>query len=441
MSSHEVVAKIAAKIRHDRRILVGFSGGIDSSVLLHVLVSLRAQQYPDLQLRAVYIHHGLSRHAQAWAEHCQAQCSKWQVELQVVHVHVDPSESGIEAAARQARYQAISDLMNDDEILVTAQHQDDQCETFLLALKRGSGPAGLSAMPERMPFGVHQQVRPMLDISRPQIEVYAKEHRLTWVDDESNIDDRYERNFFRLRVLPVIQQRWQHFPRMVARSASLCAEQENLLDELLNPLLATLIFDDGAIDINGLQAFSAAKRRAILRRWFSQQHVTMPSQEQLEKLWHEVALSKPDAEPELQLDNYQVRRYRQRLYLLPSMQPLDTVSLEWNGRSVLLLPDKLGQLKLADSGIAVRAPKNNEKVSVRFSASGSLNLRIVGRSHSRTLKKLWQELQVPTWQRQRTPLLFYGETLIAAIGVFVTADGQSSADNAVWVIQHDKNIV
>lgn len=438
MYSQDVIQQIAVKLGQERRILVAFSGGVDSSVLLHVLVQLRAKRYPELRLRAIYIHHGLSCHAQEWAEHCQAQCKAWDVELNIVHVSVDPNESGIEAAAREARYQAIRNLQANDEVLVTAQHQDDQCETFLLALKRGSGPAGLSSMPECIPFGGYKQLRPMLSVSRQQIEGYARENNLSWVNDESNQDVRFDRNFLRLQVLPIIEQRWPHFSKMVSRSANLCAEQESLLDELLAPLLAEVVFDDGSIDISKLSSMSDAKRRALLRRWFDLHRVVMPSQEQLEKLWREVALSRVDAEPVLSLGNHQIRRYCQRLYLLSAMQNLDSVILEWQKGKVLLLPDGLGQLSLADSGIAVRAPKENEKVTVRFSVPGSFNIHIVGRNHSRTMKKLWQELNIPPWLRKRTPLLFYGEKLISAIGVFITTEGQLLTDNSVWFIQHNK---
>ncbi|AKJ43021.1 tRNA lysidine(34) synthetase TilS [Pragia fontium] len=440
MGSHEVIQQIAKRLGRDKRILVAFSGGIDSSVLLHALVTLRSEQHSDLQLRAIYVHHGLSRYAQAWAEHCRAQCAQWQIPFQVAHVDVDPSEAGIEAAAREARYQAISALLNDGEVLATAQHLDDQCETFLLALKRGSGPAGLSAMPFNMPFGVHRQIRPMLDISRLQIEDYAKKNGLSWVEDDSNQDARFDRNFLRLQILPAIAQRWPHFSNMVSRSAGLCAEQESLLDELLAPDLSRLMSADGAMEIDGLMHISEMKRRAILRRWLSQHQVLMPSQEQLEKLWHEVALSKPDAEPVLQLGMHQVRRYRQRLYLLPLFQGIESVVLAWRGETSLMLPDCLGQLTLAESGIHVRAPTVEEKVTVRFSAPGSLTVRVTDRRHSRELKKLWQELGVPPWLRQRTPLLFYGEILIAAIGLFVTQEGQPVADKPVWCIHYDKNI-
>ncbi|WP_268647783.1 tRNA lysidine(34) synthetase TilS, partial [Escherichia coli] len=162
------------------------------------------------------------------------------VPLTVTHVQVDARQGGIEAAARAARYAAFSAALAEGEALLTAQHLDDQSETFLLALKRGSGPAGLSAMAARATLGEHLLLRPLLGCSRQTLESYAQRHALSWIDDDSNQDTRFDRNFLRLQVLPQLNQRWPHFASAVARSASLCAEQEQLLDELLAEPLQSL---------------------------------------------------------------------------------------------------------------------------------------------------------------------------------------------------------
>ncbi|GKX58710.1 tRNA lysidine(34) synthetase TilS [Leminorella grimontii] len=439
-NTENVLKQLAHALASDVRLLVAFSGGVDSTALLHGLAALKASLRPDFSLRAVYVHHGLSQNADAWADHCRTQCERWNVPLEVVRVSVDGAGAGIEAAARDARYRAFAERLAEGETLVTAQHLDDQCETFLLALKRGSGPAGLSAMPERMPFGKGTQARPLLNVSRRDIEGYAAENALTWVDDESNQDARYDRNFLRLNVLPQIDARWPHFTRAVARSAELCAEQESLLDELLAPTLTRLCDADGALDVDGLRTVSAAQRRALLRRWFSLCGAQMPSREQLETLWLEVAQSQEDAQPQLTFSTHQVRRYRQRLYLLPLMNDVSDVVLEWDGSARLSLPDGLGSLLPAKEGLALRMPRADERLTVRFCAPGGMNLEIVGRPHSRPLKKLWQELGVPPWLRQRTPLLFYNDTPIAAVGVFITRDGEAKQGDAVWHVQYDNDL-
>ncbi len=412
-------------------ILLAYSGGLDSSVLLHLLVAVR--QRSGLPIRAAYIHHGLNPLADSWAEHCCQQCERWQVPFASLPVKVEAQNGGIEAAARTARYQALQAHLQEGEALLTAQHLDDQSETFLLALKRGSGPAGLSAMAAQSMLGHHRLVRPLLGISRLQLEAYAQRHQLGWIEDDSNQDERFDRNFLRRQILPRLTQRWPHFPSAVARSAQLCAEQEQLLDELLEESLQALCQPDGALSIDGLVPLSPVRRFALLRRWLAQQGATMPAREQLQRLWDEVATSRQDAEPVLQLNQMQIRRFRQYLYLLPLMPSLKDRIILWQSPSCSLsLPDNLGTLLLADSGVAIRAPENGEAVSIRFSTSGTVH--IVGRAHGRQIKKLWQELNVPPWWRDRTPLVFYNEQLIAAVGRFVTREGQAKGNQPVWHI-------
>nr|WP_085851151.1 tRNA lysidine(34) synthetase TilS [Klebsiella pneumoniae] len=381
----DMTADIAHTLHPHRQLLVAFSGGLDSTVLLHQLVLLREQD-PSLTLRAVHVHHGLSAHADDWVAHCRQICQQWQVPLVVHHVTLARGGLGVEAHARAARYQAFQDTLNAGEVLVTAQHQDDQCETLLLALKRGSGPTGLSAMAPSSAFAGSRLLRPLLNETRESLRQWALAHQLSWIEDESNQDDTYDRNFLRLRVIPVLRERWPHFSEAVARSASLCAEQEQLLDEMLAAELASLVAEDGSLAIAPLATMSPPRRAALLRRWLAGQQAPMPAREVPERLWHEVALAREDASP------------------------------------CLRLADGLGELTLQPGG-RLRPPSADEPVTVRFRASG--HLHIVGRHGGRKLKKLWQELGVAPWRRDTTPLLFYGETPIAAADdLFVTTEGE-----------------
>ncbi len=411
---------IAQVVSPYRQLLVGFSGGLDSTVLLHRLKLWRDRE-PDVQLRAMHIHHGLSPHADGWVVHCEALCATWDIPLRVERVTLQDEGLGVEAQARKARYAAFASALRPGEALVTAQHLDDQCETFLLALKRGSGPAGLSAMPERADFAGAQLIRPLLSETRASLEDWAREHRLSWIEDESNQDDSYDRNFLRLRVIPLLTERWGHFTEATARSAMLCAEQEILLDELLSEELAELISPEGALAIAPLEAMSAVRRAAVLRRWLASRHASMPSRAMLNRLWDEVAQAREDATPSVYLNGFEVRRYQGRLWWIKSRPSLSDVVLSWPSvEDALLLPHGAGSVFLENTG-HVRLPKANEPVTVRFKAGGMLH--IVGRNGGRKLKKIWQECQVPPWRRDTTPLLFYGETLIAAAGVFVTEEG------------------
>ncbi|WP_340608958.1 tRNA lysidine(34) synthetase TilS [Xenorhabdus bharatensis] len=435
-----LMLKLTDQIGAHKKFLVGFSGGLDSTVLLHLLARLRqqtSQSCSDKQnaftLRAIHIHHGLNAKADEWVAHCRQICADWQVDFCVEKVSLDSRKKGIEAAARDARYQAFKHELRQGEILLTAQHLDDQAETFLLALKRGSGPAGLSSMPVVMSFAETTLIRPLLNISRVELERYAQEHRLRWVEDDSNQDDRYDRNFLRLNIMPLLNQRWSHFSQAVSRSAGLCGEQEQLLDELLEESLNTLITSEGSIAILPLEIFSEAKRNALLRRWLSRYGVKMPSREQLQRIWSEVALSRQDAEPRFRLGQLDIRRYRQQLWLVPQFQSLAGVVMSWDTEKELQLPDGLGTLFLSDSkegmekSVGIRTPNNHEQVTIRFGIQE--NISIVGRQHSRHSKKLWQEFGIAPWLRERIPLLYYDDKLIAALSVFVTKEGQCLADD------------
>lgn len=424
MIDQSIEQAILDHIKNRQSLLVAYSGGVDSTVLLHALTQLKQQQRPDLQLSAIYIHHGLSQNADSWARHCQQQCQIWQVPLIIEKVQLDPMAGNIEQQARNARYQAIYRHLKSDQMLCTAQHLDDQCETFLLALKRGSGPAGLSAMPVES----NRHLRPLLTISRQQIEAYANWHQLTWIEDESNQDDHYDRNFLRLKVLPLINQRWPQFSQMVARSASLCQQQEALINELLDNEFHQLLTTQGQLRLSPLINYSEYKRNAILRMWFRQQGVMMPSQKQLALIWQTVVEAKEDANPKFVLHNKQIRRYQNQLYLLPLYDDTEHLVINWDLTSPLVLPDNIGQLQSHyQHDLNCRLPQADEAVTVRFHAQG--RLQIVNRQGSRAIKKIWQEHQIPPWMRTRTPLIYYNEQLICAVGVFVTEQGKGSQIN------------
>lgn len=410
-----------------RHFLVAFSGGLDSTVLLHQLVTLRNGVAPDLQIRAMHIHHGLSPRANQWVAHCEAICARWQVPLEICRVTLPAGGQGIEGEARAARYQALAQSMQSHEVLLTAQHQDDQCETLLLALKRGSGPAGLAAMPDRLAFADSWLLRPLLDVPRAELESWAEAHRLSWIEDESNQDDRYDRNFLRLHVLPLLQQRWPHFARSVSRSAALCGEQEQLLDELLAEQLARNMHSGGALSIAPLEQLSEARRFALLRRWFGYHQASMPARAALQRLWQEVALSREDANPRLRFGRHEVRRFQGSLYWVAIRQVNKDSIISWTAPFPRLSLPGVGEVFAEANGMVVRRPLPGEQVTLRFKAAGLQH--IVGRDKGRTLKKIWQELNIPPWQRETTPLLFYGEQLIAALGVFITREGQAQDDN------------
>ncbi|MCP3698683.1 MAG: tRNA lysidine(34) synthetase TilS, partial [Aliivibrio sp.] len=301
-----------------------------------------------------------------------------------------------------------------------------------------------SSMPSIMPLSQGYKCRPLLSVSRTEIEQYAQENQLDWVEDESNNDTRFDRNFLRHDVVPNLVQRWPSFTSAVSRSAQLCAEQESLLNELLSPKLAEFQNAYQGISILRMIHESPLARNMLLRLWLRQFDIPLPSQAQLAVLWNEVAQAKEDANPTLALSSVQLRRSQGYLYCLPHYKDLS----EWRSelKDKLLLPDALGKLTflpvmaenkaatIASSNqeaLLLRAPSENEKVEVRFNVVG-LTPHPETRQHSRKMKKLYQEYEVPSWQRARMPMVFYNHELAAVAGLFVCQKFSGKECELLW---------
>ncbi|MGL4707351.1 MAG: tRNA lysidine(34) synthetase TilS, partial [Aeromonas veronii] len=327
----------------------------------------------------------------------------------------------LEAQARTARYQRLTARMREGEWLLTAHHQDDQLETLLLALKRGAGLRGLAGILPSQPFAGGLLLRPLLDMSRAELAEAASSLPFGWVEDESNQDVSYDRNFLRQTLIPQLKARWPAMAQTAARSMALCAEQEALLDELAESDWQ-LAGEGEALHIGPLHALSPTRRNNLLRYWIRRQGGEMPSREQLARLWQEVALARGDANPQLNWGRQSCRRFQERLYLVsPDLQPCHQVLPMIVGEP-LTLPDGLGELvvRMAEHGEdLLRSPRADEPLSVRFQVAPGIPLKPVGRSGSRRMKKLLQEYGVPSWQRGRIPILYYGEQVAAVVGLFV----------------------
>ena len=298
-------SELEANVISISRFVVAFSGGVDSRVLLEL--AARYGKENDIECIAVHVHHGLSQNADDWAEQCHQWCTQLGITLYIERVCLDTSSSeSLEKLARDARYGVLKKHLKKGDVLVTGQHQDDQLETFLLALKRGSGPKGLSSMAKVSLIEDATLIRPLIGISRGEIETFAHQSGLTWVEDESNQDQRFDRNFIRHEITPKLVERWPAFPESVARSAQLCAEQELLLDELLEPILEQGLGAHNSLNIESLMSCSMLMRARLLRMWLALSDIAMPSQKQLSLLWTEVACAQQDANPVLVLGDAEV---------------------------------------------------------------------------------------------------------------------------------------
>ncbi len=423
---------LKANYQPQAKVVLAFSGGVDSRLLLELLS--RYQQQHATPCCAVYVHHGLSNNADDWADKCLEWAKQAGISCSIEYVSLDVySGESIELLAREARYQALAKYIESGDLLLTGQHADDQVETFLLALKRGSGPKGLSCMAESMPFSKGTLLRPLLMTRRAQIESIAKSLNLEWVEDESNQDIRYDRNFLRHQVVPELSQRWPSIHQAVQRSASLCAQQESLLDELLNDAFLRALHVDLSLDIAELASHSELARARLIRMWFAKQNVPMPTQVQLSLIWSEVALAQQDANPKLKLKQGEVRRFQSKLYWVTNTPDLT----DWQSKIQIdlpvILPARLGELTL--SSISEQAnialPPQPELLHITFNPEG-LSAHPVSRNHSRKLKKLFQEYQVPSWLRRQIPILMYQDQVVAVASLFVDKAFSGQDCELIW---------
>jgi len=414
-----------------KHIYIGYSGGVDSHVLLHLCAA-----NPKIKslITAVYVHHGLQIAADAWAQHCQKTASLLGVHCQVLRVDAKPmlGESP-EEAARNARYSALKTLMNSDDVLLVAQHRDDQLETVLLQLLRGGGLRGLSAMPENTAFGLGRLLRPLLNVAKPDIDVYAQIHGLSWVEDPSNQSHDYDRNYLRNAILPMLKQRWPACDKTVARSARHCADAQVVISAVSEQLfLQVFNSDDQTLFISQLTTYPVHEQALIIRHWFKHLKLKMPSSTFIARVQSEILNARLDSDPIVARQHYCVRRYRDKLYCLPSLVPAQFEAVTWlTGQPSLTLSNKKTLTWLPSSTGINRSLWQDATIKVCIRQGGE-KIRLPGRSGHHTLKKLFQEADIPTWERETLPLIYLDGQLAAVSDLWVSADFYSEeVDNCL----------
>lgn len=420
-------------------LFVGFSGGLDSTVLLHAIASVPALVS---KLEAVHVHHGLSANADAWQAHCQQFCKTLSVPLLVHEVQIDAG-ANVEEAARIARYQVFASLLAENACLLLGHHLDDQAETLLLQLFRGAGIDGMAAMLPINRLSKGMLARPFLQYSRKILEAYACKYKLAWVDDESNQNSAFSRNYLRHQVMPLLREKWPGVIGNLARSAVLCQQAKLNLEALAEIDCAEFGIEGDRLFLPPLLALNHARLANILRVWLRHNHVRYPSAAILQRLIDEMILAKKDATPIIDWDGVIVRRYQQHLYLLNEAAPYQATCIEW---SAFPAPLQLSEgLSLTTLRRAAR-PRHPEgvkipagsRVQVRFRQGGEL---FYWHGQSKQLKKLFQQWQIPPWQRDRVPLLYVNDELAAVIGLAISDhySNKGSADTYCIELHSAKN--
>ena len=412
----------------DVSLCVAFSGGIDSTALLAALAQLSADAP---RVRAVHIDHGLHPNAKRWSSHCRKLARRLGVGLKVSSVSV-PRERGtsLEEAARTARYRCLAGQLRAGEVLLTAHTQDDQLETVLLQLFRGCGLPGLAAMAAVAPLGAAKMARPLLGCSRAQLESWVRARELPWVEDDTNLDERFDRNYLRRRVLPAVRQRWPGVAAAVARSARHAAEAQGLLTSLAQADLERAS-DGAALSVKVLRALPPPRRRNLLRLWIARGGRLVPDARRLEEIAGPLIEARPDAHPRVEWAREGapglrciVTRQSDLLSLADDGPVLDSgaqaaqVAWDWRASSCCRLPDG-GALELArDRHGPVDLDALPPQLAVTWRRGGE-RLRVRRGGPRRALKSLLQEAQVPPAQRARLPLVLADGALIAAADLWL----------------------
>jgi tRNA(Ile)-lysidine synthase len=403
-------------------ILVGYSGGLDSTVLLHALAADPAVRARGL--RAIHVDHQLHVRSQAWVEHAIRTCAELGIELEVARLHVVDDGCGPEAAARAARLGAFAQSLRPGEWLALAHHRDDQAETVLLRLLRASGSDGLAAIRPVRAFAQGTMWRPLLEVPRAALRAHADAHGLRWIDDPTNAGTAFDRNYLRHEVLPALEARWPHAGAALARSAAQLAEDADLLAEETARRLAQLQRVDGRwLDRDGLRAQSPAWRARLLRAWVAALALPPLPAHLVDEVEASLLHVRGDAEACVAWGGVELRAWRDGLFCAPVQAPLpEGWTHAWDGRGTLALPtgDSLECLETAggDPGPALAALG-----PLRLAArAGGERLRLAGRKHTHSVKKLLQSLGVPPWERPRLPLVHAADGELVAVGdVLVSA--------------------
>ena len=414
----------------DHPVWVGFSGGLDSTVLLHWLACSDHQR--ALGLWAVHINHGLHPDASRWADHCQALCDQLNIPLHTVPVEVSrQTGGGIEDAARSARRAAFAALLPAGHRLALAHHRDDQAETWLLRSLRGSGVDGLAAMRPLVAFEAGEIWRPFLATSRAQLCAYARSHGLRWIDDPSNQDTAIDRNYLRWVVLPLLEKRFPQAAQRLTRCARLCADAADLLTAEEDAALATLCPTPQTLKLLDWYAYPTARRGRLLRRWCALCHAPPLAMQGIHAIEAFMGAA-PDRQACFRWQNVEIRCWKQMLYLRRCQpQWSDHPPILWDGTSPLRLPTG-GSLRVETAPGSCRQGFQ-QPLTVRPRVGGE-RMRLDHRRHSHSLKHLLQQANIPPWHRQVLPLLYHGQALWAAADVII------SAPLANWLAQTNQQL-
>jgi len=406
---------------------LALSGGLDSVFLLHCITALATAE--GRSLNAIHINHGLQPEALEWENQCQALCRELGVSFQSHQLQLDPDPPDLEARARQARYGVFEQAVQPHDTLFMAHHGDDQAETVLLRLLRGSGVRGLAGMPATRDLGAGHLHRPLLPLTRARIEALARDWALSWCEDHSNNNTRFDRNYLRHHVMPHLKERWPEAVPRFNRSADHCREADELLDELARQDAEAVGVREG-VSVTHIHELTNPRRQQMIRYLLRLNDLQPPGEKRLQTGLDALLTAPPDGAPELRGEDYRLCRFRDQLWIVPELPDVDpSASAPWHpGAPMDWFGTTLEAHRNRGVGIAVSEP-NKLTVAPR---QGGERIQSGSEHPERPLKKWLQEQLIPPWERQRLPLIWDGDELVAVADYWISPSCKARSDDYGW---------
>jgi tRNA(Ile)-lysidine synthase len=430
------VIKIKKTLLQYKKFLLGYSGGIDSTVLLYKLIEIKKKH--DIYIRAVHIDHQIHPDSKKWRLHCKKICQINNIPFIYKKITLNIKKKNIESQARKKRYQIFKKILSLKEILLTGHNLNDQCETLFLAIKRGSGPKGLSGIAYKKKFFNNYLIRPLLNFSRKQIKIWAKSKKIHWIEDESNQDISYERNFLRHKILPKIIKKWKYFPENCLRSTKLIYSEHKLLNKLIQPILEKNLSKKNNLNISNIKKMDLDIQYFIIRKWIYLKTMQMPSLKFLKSIIKNIIHNKKKKYPKIQFKKYEIWNYKNKLFWIKKIFSVKKYILFWhNIKKKIILPEKNGYLKIQNSlnqksNLFIYAPKKTQLVNIRFDTNQKIQ---INKNFKKlyTIKELFNKFKVFPWKRKKIPLLFYNNKFISAIGLFTTQEKYNTNCKKIFI--------
>ncbi|MCZ6804688.1 MAG: tRNA lysidine(34) synthetase TilS [Proteobacteria bacterium] len=414
---------------------IACSGGMDSSVMLHLFYYNKSKIKQLLEI--IYVNHGLQEKSVDWGVFCKKQCQHYDIPFKQLDISENcPKGLSIEEWAREKRYSLISQVMNKNDVLFTAHHQDDQVETFFLQALRGAGPRGLASMPSIKKIANGYHARPLLQYKRSEIQRYANDNNLVWQDDNSNSNIRYDRNYLRHKILPVIEERWPAYRETISRMINNQVDYKSLIDEIAhNDMKHALHKNTMSLSLEVIQKLSIERQKNLVFVWLDEQNIDRPGSKHISQIISDIICSTIDKSPCVNWKDNEVRRYRNLLYASKIFNKHSVnIEFDWNPESPLAI---LNETLIANpengKGIS-KADTKNAKFVVRYRQGGE-KIYPKNLTHSKTVKQLFQERGVLPWLRDRIPLIYINEKLAVIPGFCIDKKYAATKDESSWDIQ------